>query len=104
LVLGTPQHVLGSFRGKAAAIRDAEEGSPCIYISGKWMPRSRAFEQIARDRYGLAVVNTGCVSTPYLSAFREAYNEIALQKLSQRGIALDVESLWEEAELLAAQG
>jgi hypothetical protein len=90
------------FRGARAGRRDARSelaaGHLRIQIGGKWTELKHKVADIAVERYGIEVVNTGCVPNDYKTGYSRTYNQEMQQAIDQRFSNVSFETIFQEVE------
>jgi hypothetical protein len=95
---------IDDFRGARAGFADAQSdlatGHLRVQFGGKWKSFSHKAEKLAYVSYGIELVNTGCVQTPYKNGYLRAYNHVMQQAIDQRFANVSLDSIWRETESL----
>ena len=72
-----------------------------LLVGGYMTQRYRIASSIAEDRYGIELVNTGCVPTDYKTSYGSIYNREMEREIGRRFSNVSLESILREAERLA---
>lgn len=75
---------LPSLGGFSSALLDQARGRLTVKRYGEPMPGGDIYHRLMRDRYGVAVEESGCVLVPGQIRFIEAYNVYAAWRLRSR--------------------
>lgn len=85
--------------GAHDATVDAAAGLKRLMVGGYRNSRYRRAAAYARENYGLELVSTGCMLTPYRSNYDASYNQIALARLGGERADLTSERLFQAIDL-----